>query len=258
MPEVLAEPFRVFHASGTTLLGGPSLHRIDQTIDAVVLAEPVPLAFVAFEHSRFIVDHRRDIDAKCRNDLLAEKIFAFERVAVIRVRDRIDRRVFVSAVKKIWNRGGECRGPYDFARLFVVEVVIVRAVREYDFRADAVDEPYNFLQNALVENHSQVALFDAVIRRTDRAGGSGPLGTSNAGDLVGVVFGRTAVAGRHRRDVDFKSMFPLQPNERARTQKLRIVRMSDDRENDGSHKRFTLCAEKFGLVPIAVILGSRE
>ena len=59
------------------------------------------------------------------------------------------------------------------------------------------------------------------------------------------VFGRTAVAGRHRRDVDFKTVLSLQPNERARTQKLRIVRVGEDRENDGSHKRFTLCAVNF-------------
>ncbi len=195
---------------------------------------------MAFEHSRFLVDHRRDIDAKGRYDLLAEKILALERIAIVRVRNRIDWWVFVAAVKEIRYRGGEGCCAYDFARLFVVEVVIVRAVREDDVCTDAVDEPSDFLQYSFVVNHSQIAFFEAVIRRTNCTRSSGPFGAANAGDLFGAVFRRTAVAWCHRRDVDVETVFPLQPNERSRTKKLRIIGVGKNCKNNGSHKRFTL------------------
>ena len=65
---------------------------------------------------------------------VAERILALERIAVEQMRDVVERRMHVAAMEEVRDRRRERRGPDDLARLLVIEVVIVRTVREDDLR----------------------------------------------------------------------------------------------------------------------------
>ena len=110
-------------------------------------------------------------------------------------------------VEEVRDRCGEGRGPDDLARLLVIEVVIVRAVREDDLRPDGVEESDDLLQHDLVVDHAKVAFLEAVVRPADGLGSGPSLAAANPGDLIRIVFGRTAIAGGHGRDVDRPAVF---------------------------------------------------
>jgi len=52
--EVLPEAFSVGKSARFSLCGRPFLHRFDEVIDAVMLAQPSALAFVTFQHPPFV------------------------------------------------------------------------------------------------------------------------------------------------------------------------------------------------------------
>src|SRR5580698_9491301 len=59
---VLAEGFAVFHADFFAAGGGPAFAVLHVFVDAVLLAEPVALAFVAGQHFLFCLKRRRHVD----------------------------------------------------------------------------------------------------------------------------------------------------------------------------------------------------
>src|SRR4029078_13028833 len=99
------------------LRGPPVLHRLHQVINAVVLAEPGALAFVAIEHPRLLRDDASDVDAERRDDRVPKGILPFERVAVKEMGDVIERRMDVATVQEIGNGRGERGGTDDLAGL---------------------------------------------------------------------------------------------------------------------------------------------
>ena len=62
-----------------------------------------------------------------------------------------------------------------------------------------------------------------------------PLAAPDAGDLVGRVLRRAAVAGRHRGDVDVPAALLFEPDERAGAEELGVVGVGEDRDGGAVH-----------------------
>ena len=101
--------------------------------------------------------------------------------------------------------------------------------------ADGVEETDHLLEHDLVVDHAQVALLEAVVGPADGLRRRLPLAPANARDLVRCVLGRTAIAGRHRREVDRPAVFLAEPDQRAGTEKLGVVGVREDGDRGPVH-----------------------
>ena len=239
VPQVLAEAFRVGNSRGLPLSRAPFFHRLDQVIHSVVLPEPRTLALMAIQHPSLPLDRSRNVDPERRNDWLPEGILPLQRVAVEQVRDVFEWRVNVSAVQEVLDWGGECGRSHELARLFVVQVVVVGAMREHDLWLHRVQQSNDFLECRFVVDHPQVAFLDAVIRRANCLGRRFSFTATDTCDFVRRVLGRPAIAGCHAHDMDGPAVFLVQADERAGAEKLGVVRVGEDGDGDVvRHDRF--------------------
>src|SRR5436309_2023497 len=100
---MLPKSFGICDAVALALPGTPAFHRVDIFVHSMVLQKPLALTAVSAQHSSLGVEYRADVDPEVRTDFTAQRIFPFNCVAIIQVRNRLER-PRVSAV------GEEIRG----------------------------------------------------------------------------------------------------------------------------------------------------
>src|SRR5262245_12965079 len=155
--EVLAVSFGEGDDALAAAVRAPFFHRCDVVVHPVMLDQPVSLADVGGEHLSLCVDHFANINAKAGCDLVAQRAFAFNRVAVIQMRDVRERRKVALEVKRDWS--GERGGPDEGAGLLVVQVIARRAVGNHNGRFDHTQKLGHLRQGSRIVHHQQVALF---------------------------------------------------------------------------------------------------
>src|SRR5688572_11672234 len=126
----------------------------------------------------------------------------------------------------------------------MIEVVILGAVRQHDARLDLTNQSRDLRQRRLIVHHQQVALLDAMIDPANDGRGGGTLRTADASDFLRGVLRRTTVSRRHGGKVDCPVVLATQARKRSAAEELRVVGMSEDRQDRGVHSGW--CGPEWG------------
>ena len=223
MPPVLHERLR----SRDTDLGSARcvmpIHRVEVLVHAVMRLQPRPLARMTGKHPQLGGVDRGDVDVRRRRHALAGGIEPLDRIATVEMRHL--RPKGRNRRRRDVRRGEQkARRPGDEMRLLMVEHVVLARMRQHQRRTDPAKESVRLRQRRPVMKDVTVPFVETVIRRPDLRRRRPRLVHAGAGDRPAILLGRSAIARRHRRDVDVVACF-AETDQRAAAEDLRVVRM---------------------------------
>jgi len=184
---------------------------------------------MANEHLRLDVDDAAGVHDEAGCDLGTELVFAFDRVGVVQVRDRLKR--LGAGRFDIDDAAAEARRLRQLAGHLVVDHVIGRAQREDDLRADLPYQRNRFHQRGPVVQDKGIVAFEAVILTAEEADRLGGLALANPADLFPAVLDGAAIARRERCDVDFPASLAEQ-GQGPGAHELGVVRMGAETQDN--------------------------
>ncbi len=164
---MLPKAFGIGNAVRAALLRAPALHGFHVLIHAMMLEQPVALAGVSGQHRRLRVHDAGDVDGKTRWDRPAEQVLAFNRIAVVKVRDMGQRRCLAAVAKEVWNRRAESGGAGQRAGHLMIKHVIRRTVGQDKRRPHFAQQADDTLESTFAVEDEQVAFLEAMIAAAD-------------------------------------------------------------------------------------------